>query len=117
MSAPAPEDKKLMAPRRIAAILDEGSVNYISGQQDGNGAVSASGTINGREAIVFSNDPSYQGGSLGALEGKVITDAYAIAMEKQCPIIGIWHSGGARLQEGMSSLNAFGEIFSAMTHA
>jgi acetyl-CoA/propionyl-CoA carboxylase carboxyl transferase subunit len=117
MSTPALEDKKLMAPRRISALLDDGTVNYVATQTEGIGAVSALGQINGREVIVFTNDPSHQGGSLGAAEGKVIVDAYAIAMEKQCPIIGIWHSGGARLQEGISSLKAFGDIFSVMTHA
>ncbi len=117
MTVTAPEDKKLMAPRRINAILDPGSVKYVANQTEGIGAVSATGTINGRDVVVFSNDPSFQGGSLGAVEGNVITAAYKVAMEKQCPIIGIWHSGGARLQEGISSLKAFGEIFTAMTHA
>ncbi len=117
MTVTAPEDKKLMVPRRINAILDPGSVKYVASQTEGIGAVSATGTINGREVVVFSNDPSFQGGSLGAVEGNVITAAYKVAMEKQCPIIGIWHSGGARLQEGISSLKAFGEIFTAMTHA
>jgi acetyl-CoA/propionyl-CoA carboxylase carboxyl transferase subunit len=117
MTVTAPEDKKLMAPRRINAILDPGSVKYVANQTEGIGAVSATGTINGLEVVVFSNDPSFQGGSLGAVEGNVITAAYKVAMEKQCPIIGIWHSGGARLQEGISSLKAFGEIFTAMTHA
>lgn len=117
MTTPAVEDKKLMAPRRLAQLLDEGSLKYITAQQEGLGAISVSGTINGREVIAFANDPSFQGGALGGAEGTVITDAYAIAMEKQCPIIGVWHSGGARLQEGIQSLKAFGEIFRAMTHA
>lgn len=117
MTTPAVEDKKLMAPRRLAQLLDEGSLRYITEQQDGLGAISVSGTINGRDVIAFANDPSFQGGALGGAEGKVITDAYEIAMDKQCPIIGVWHSGGARLQEGIQSLKAFGEIFRAMTHA
>jgi len=117
MTTTAPEDKKLMAPRRIKSLLDEGTINYVASQTEGIGAVSATGQINGRDVVVFTNDPSYQGGSLGAAEGKVIVDAYAIAMQKQCPIVGIWHSGGARLQEGISSLKAFGDIFTVMTHA
>ena len=75
MTVTAPEDKKLMAPRRINAILDPGSVKYVANQTEGIGAVSATGTINGREVVVFSNDPSFQGGSLGAVEGNVITAA------------------------------------------
>ena len=113
----APEDKKVMAHRRLSALVDANSLAYVQEQVEGLGAVSATGSINGREVVVFANDPSFQGGSLGGAEGKVITDAYAIAMDKQCPIIGVWHSGGARLQEGIGSLKAFGEIFHAMTHA
>jgi acetyl-CoA/propionyl-CoA carboxylase carboxyl transferase subunit len=113
----APVDKKLMAPTRLAAIVDEGSLSYVAEQTEGVGAVSATGTINGKPVVVFTNDPSFQGGALGIAEGQIIVDAYAIAMEKQCAIIGIWHSGGARLQEGVSSLKAFGDIFFAMTQA
>jgi acetyl-CoA/propionyl-CoA carboxylase carboxyl transferase subunit len=38
-------------------------------------------------------------------------------MAANLPIIGIWHSGGARLSDGVSSLSAFGEVFSAMVAA
>ncbi|MSW38160.1 MAG: acyl-CoA carboxylase subunit beta, partial [Actinobacteria bacterium] len=106
-----------MAPRRLAALLDEGSLTYIASQVDGVGAVSVRGTINGKPVIAFANDPSFQGGALGGAEGEVIVNAYAIAMDQMCPIIGIWHSGGARLQEGIQSLKAFGDIFRVMTHA
>jgi acetyl-CoA/propionyl-CoA carboxylase carboxyl transferase subunit len=110
-------DKKLMANARLTALFDEGTLNYVASQVDGIGAVSATGKINGRTVVAFANDPSYQGGALGAAEGAVIVDAYAIAMKEQCPIVGIWHSGGARLQEGIGALKPFGDIFRVMTHA
>lgn len=40
--------------------------------------------------------------------------AYREAMATQLPIIGLWHSGGARLRDGVSSLNAFGEVFQSI---
>jgi len=43
--------------------------------------------------------------------------AYAVAMRERLPVIGVWHSGGARLAEGVASLNGVGEIFTAMTLA
>ena len=110
-------DKKLMANARLTALFDEGTLNYVASQVDGIGAVSATGKINGRTVVAFANDPSFQGGALGAAEGAVIVDAYAIAMKEQCPIVGIWHSGGARLQEGIGALKPFGDIFRVMTHA
>ncbi len=110
-------DKKLMANARLTALLDEGTLQYVASQVDGIGAVSATGKINGRTVVAFANDPSFQGGALGAAEGAVIVDAYAIAMKEQCPIVGIWHSGGARLQEGIGALKPFGDIFRVMTQA
>jgi acetyl-CoA/propionyl-CoA carboxylase carboxyl transferase subunit len=110
-------DKKLMANARLTALFDDGSLQYVASQVDGVGAVSATGEINGRKVVAFANDPSFQGGALGAAEGAVIVDAYAIAMKDQCPIVGIWHSGGARLQEGIGALKPFGDIFRVMTQA
>jgi acetyl-CoA/propionyl-CoA carboxylase carboxyl transferase subunit len=110
-------DKKLLAPMRLTSLFDEGTLEYIASQVDGIGAVSATGKINGRLVVAFANDPSYQGGALGAAEGALIVDAYAVAMKEQCPIVGIWHSGGARLQEGIGALKPFGDIFRVMTHA
>ena len=110
-------DKKLLAPLRLTSLFDEGTLEYVAGQVDGIGAVSATGKINGRPVVAFANDPSFQGGALGAAEGAVIVDAYAIAMAQQCPIVGIWHSGGARLQEGIGALKPFGDIFRVMTKA
>lgn len=110
-------DKKLMANARLTALFDDGTLKYVASQVDGIGAVSATGKINGRTVVAFANDPSFQGGALGAAEGAVIVDAYAIAMKELCPIVGIWHSGGARLQEGIGALKPFGDIFRVMTHA
>jgi len=110
-------DKKLMANARLTALFDDGSLQYVASQVDGIGAVSATGKINGRTVVAFANDPSFQGGALGAAEGAVIVDAYAIAMKEQCPIVGIWHSGGARLQEGIGALKPFGDIFRVMTQS
>jgi acetyl-CoA/propionyl-CoA carboxylase carboxyl transferase subunit len=47
----------------------------------------------------------------------VILAAYARALADNCPVIGLWHSGGARLREGVLSLHAVGEVFAIMTRA
>ena len=43
--------------------------------------------------------------------------AYERALAEGCPVIGLWHSGGARLREGVVSLHAVGEVFAIMTRA
>jgi acetyl-CoA/propionyl-CoA carboxylase carboxyl transferase subunit len=79
--------------------------------------VAATGSIKNNKVIIFASDATKQGGALGADGARVIVAAYKAAMTEQLPIIGIWHSGGARLSDGVSSLSAFGEVFSAMVAA
>jgi acetyl-CoA/propionyl-CoA carboxylase carboxyl transferase subunit len=79
--------------------------------------VAATGVVKGNKVIIFASDATKQGGALGADGAHVIVAAYQVAMKENLPIIGIWHSGGARLSDGVSSLSAFGEVFSAMVAA
>ena len=51
------------------------------------------------------------GGSLGEMAGKKVSKVMNHAMKVGCPIIGILDSGGARIQEGVSSLDGYGDIF------
>src|SRR3546814_13530964 len=57
------------------------------------------------------------GGAMGDLGCKAVLVAYRRAMQDEVPIVGLWHSGGARLAEGVLSLHAVGEIFHIMTQA
>jgi acetyl-CoA/propionyl-CoA carboxylase carboxyl transferase subunit len=57
------------------------------------------------------------GGAMGAEGCKVILAAYARALADDIPVVGLWHSGGARLAEGVVSLHAVGEVFNIMTRA
>src|SRR5204862_1214344 len=58
-----------------------------------------------------------QGGAMGGAGCDVIVAAYDHAVASGCAIIGLWHSGGARLREGVQSLDAVGRVFAAMTLA
>ncbi|NLT29130.1 MAG: acyl-CoA carboxylase subunit beta, partial [Propionibacterium sp.] len=101
---------------RLAALFDEGSVELIS-PDDGSGMLAAIGTINGAKAVSFCSDATVMGGAMGMDGCQVVVDAYQRAIADQVPIIGIWHSGGARLAEGVLSLDGVGKIFHAMTQA
>jgi acetyl-CoA/propionyl-CoA carboxylase carboxyl transferase subunit len=57
------------------------------------------------------------GGAMGDVGCRVVVDAYHRAMTDGVPIIGLWHSGGARLAEGVESLHGVGMVFAAMTRA
>lgn len=77
------------------------------------GVVTALGKVNGRWVVAFSEDFSSMAGSFGEYHGKKEAWAIQFAMEKGWPIISINDSGGARLQEGMDTLEAYGWLFRA----
>ena len=110
------EDDPRNPRRRLAALFDEGSLEFIS-EDDGSGMLAAVGTVHGTHVVSFCSDGTVMGGAMGYQGCKVVVRAYERAMADQAPIIGLWHSGGARLAEGVLSLHAVGEIFHAMTTA
>jgi len=101
---------------RIQRLVDNGAHELLNPRTDC-GMVAATGLVKNNKVIIFASDATKQGGALGAEGARVIVAAYKAAMAEQLPIIGIWHSGGARLSDGVSSLSAFGEVFSAMVTA
>jgi acetyl-CoA/propionyl-CoA carboxylase carboxyl transferase subunit len=106
-----------MDPRtRLSALFSPGTLRLIAAG-DGDGVLSGSGRIDGVSAIAFACDPRLQGGALGAGDCATIVAAYDRAMSERVPVIGLWHSGGARLREGAASLHAVGTVFAAMTRA
>ena len=108
---------KLTAYERIHLLLDESSFseideNVVSEENpDGEAVVTGSGTIHGRPVFVFSEDFSVMGGSLGEIVAKKILRIMDLALEAKAPVIGIKDSGGARIQEGISSLYGYAQIF------
>jgi acetyl-CoA/propionyl-CoA carboxylase carboxyl transferase subunit len=73
------------------------------------------GSVHGAEVVAFCTDPTVQGGAMGAEGCRAIITAYDRAFADSCPVVGIWHSGGARLREGVASLDGVGRVFAAMT--
>jgi len=113
------------ARERIEALLDEGSfvefdelVRHRStnfGMQDkrpyGDGVITGTGTVDGRNVAVFSQDATVFGGSLGEVYGEKIVKVMDFALKTGIPMIGINDGGGARIQEGVVALGLYGEIF------
>jgi acetyl-CoA/propionyl-CoA carboxylase carboxyl transferase subunit len=120
MTATATKPARTEDPRypvhRIGALLDDGTMQAITPEDD-SGMLAAMGSINGRRVVVFCSDATIMGGAMGDQGCRVVVDAYHRAMIDQVPIIGLWHSGGARLAEGVLSLHAVGRIFQVMTQA
>ena len=101
---------------RIERILDSGTFTALT-ERDDSGMLAGYGYVSGTRVTVFATDATIQGGAMGEGGAHVILAAYADAMKHKNPIVGIWHSGGARLREGVKSLHAFGLVFNAITQA
>jgi propionyl-CoA carboxylase beta chain len=116
---------KLTARERIEVLLDKGSFQEvdlftrhqatgfgIEGRRPpGDAVVCGWGTIDGRTVFVFAEDFGVFGGSLGEVVADKICKVMDLAMDTGSPIIGLKDSGGARIQEGVVSLDGYGRIF------
>jgi acetyl-CoA/propionyl-CoA carboxylase carboxyl transferase subunit len=101
---------------RLDALADPGSLR-LTDRDPGTGVAAGLLRMHGVEVVAFATDPAVQGGALGPAGCTVITDAYDRALRDGAPIVGVWHSGGARLADGVASLDGVGRIFAAMTRA
>ncbi len=105
------------SPRaRLMNLFDGGEFTTITPEDD-RGVLAAVGRANGTNVVAFCTDPTVQGGAMGNDGCRAIITAYDRALADSSPVIGIWHSGGARLREGVLSLDGVGRVFAAMTRA
>ncbi len=115
---------KLTARERLDLLLDESSFEefdvlkagrggHLGGEKEylTDGVVTGHGTIDGREVFIFSQDFTVIGGSLGEAHSEKISKVMDHAVRVGAPFIGLNDSGGARIQEGVDALAAYGEIF------
>jgi len=116
---------KFTARERIAMLLDEGSFEeydmFVTHRCDnfgmektkfmGDGVVTGQGTIDGRVIYIYAQDFTVFGGSLSETYALKICKVMDMAMKVGAPVIGINDSGGARIQEGVTALAGYAEIF------
>ncbi len=119
------ERGKHTARERIEMLLDKGSFQEmdalvrhqatgfgIQGNRPlGDAVITGWGTVDGRKIFIFAEDFTVYGGSLGEVVADKITKVMDLALEVGAPLIGLKDSGGARIQEGVVSLDGYGRIF------
>ncbi|SDN35594.1 acetyl-CoA/propionyl-CoA carboxylase carboxyl transferase subunit [Geodermatophilus siccatus] len=101
---------------RLARFFDTGSMSLLA-PRDTSGVVAARGTVSGTRAVAFCTDATVMGGAMGLDGCRHIVDTIDTALRERLPVVGVWHSGGARLAEGVTALHAVGEVFEAMVRA
>jgi propionyl-CoA carboxylase beta chain len=116
---------KLTARERIDLLVDKGTfvelnpfiehrtVDFGMDKQKGpgEGVVTGYGKVNGRPIYLFSQDFTVFGGALGEMHAMKIANVMDLAAKNGAPFIGLNDSGGARIQEGVVSLDGYGHIF------
>ncbi len=116
---------KLTARERLDLLLDPDSFSeldaFVTNRSTpaaeaergylGDGVVTGSGRIDGRPVFVFAQDFTVFGGSLSAAHAAKICKVIDLALSVGAPIIGLNDSGGARIQEGVSALGGYADIF------
>jgi propionyl-CoA carboxylase beta chain len=122
---------KKTARERIEMLVDPDSFTEIDefarhrahgfGMEDnrpyGDGVVIGTATVDGRPIALYSQDFTVFGGSLGEVHAEKIVKIADFALKSGIPLIGINDSGGARIQEGVASLNGYGKIFRLNTRS
>jgi acetyl-CoA/propionyl-CoA carboxylase carboxyl transferase subunit len=101
---------------RLTQLFDGNYCELLNATDDREVRV-ATGRINGARVIAYCTDARKMGGALGAAGSRRIVEAIEIAVRERCPVVGVWHSGGAKLADGVESMNAVGQMFAAMTRA
>jgi acetyl-CoA/propionyl-CoA carboxylase carboxyl transferase subunit len=108
----APVSTASLATARLYRLLDTSEpLDQVTG------VVVMTGTVSGTPVVAFATDSSVQGGALGIEGCRAIAEATDLAVRTGVPVIGIWHSGGARLREGVGALDAVAKVFAAQTRA
>jgi len=115
---------KLTARERIDLLLDAGSFEELDPfithrstdfglekeQYLGDAVVAGFGKIEGRAVFIYAQDFTVLGGTISEVSAQKACKVIDLAMKKGAPVIAIWDSGGARIQEGVMSLHGVGEI-------
>ena len=103
----------------MGAFITHRSTDYNLPQKEtpADGVITGFGTIDGRLVYVYSQDNTVIGGSIGEMGAKKIGKIYEQAMKMGAPVIALLDSAGVRLQEGLDSMEGYGEIFKYQTLA
>jgi acetyl-CoA/propionyl-CoA carboxylase carboxyl transferase subunit len=101
---------------RLRALFDAGTLRLLAPGDD-SGVRAARGEIDGTAVIAFATDATRMGGAMGTDGCRHVVDAIDAAVRERLPVLGLWHSGGARLAEGVVALDAVGQVFAAMVRA
>jgi acetyl-CoA/propionyl-CoA carboxylase carboxyl transferase subunit len=108
--------RRLAPAARLDALLDPGSVRPLH-EPDSSGVLAVRGRVAGHEVCAYATDPTVAGGVLGADGCQRAVTAIETAVRHRTPVLGLWHSGGTRLSDGVESMDGVGRVLAATARA
>lgn len=108
------------AKTRLTYLFDEGKFTeldaYAASGKGLCGAVTAFGYVEGNPCYAFSQDVSVNKGALNKMQADKIAKVYDLAAKTGVPVVGIYDSCGADLNDGCEALAAYGELLMWMSN-
>ncbi len=101
---------KLTARERVKLLLDDASFVELDTLAADAGVITGYGLIDGRPAYVYAQDYTVKSGALGAAQARKILKVMSLAEKTGAPVVALCDSQGARLDEGMTAVNAYASI-------
>ncbi|MCI8492034.1 MULTISPECIES: carboxyl transferase domain-containing protein [Anaerotruncus] len=106
--------KDTAARRRIAALFDPDTFvevgALVKNGCDGAGVITGYGLVDGSPVYTFAQDTSVRNGAVGAAHGSKIKKIYELALKSGAPVVGIYDSNGAAIDEGLDAMAAYGDM-------
>ena len=116
---------KLTARERIEKLLDAGTFveefmlaetpatdfGMAERKRPTDGVITGYGKIDGRTVYIFAQDFTVIAGTVGAAHAEKIAYCIETARKVGVPVIGLYDSAGARIQEGLDVTRAIGKVF------
>lgn len=100
--------------KRLNALFDEGSFSQLAPFAKSGGSyaevVAGYGTVNGCEVYAFAQNTDICGGAMSKAQAAKLKKLYDLALKTGTPVIGLYDSIGARVDEGIEMLTAYGEL-------
>lgn len=106
--------KATAARERLTALFDPDTFvevgTLVKTGCDGAGVITGYGLVEGSPVYAFSQDSTQKSGAVGAAQGSKIKKIYELALKTGAPVVGIYDSNGAAVEEGLDAMDAYGEM-------
>ena len=94
------------ARQRMELLFDKDTFVEMDGFAEASGVICGYGAVMGSPVCAFAQD----GSGVGAAHSKKVQKLYDLALKTGVPVVGIYDSHGARVDEGIGALDAYGEM-------